>query len=149
MKVMFGAGCFWQVQFAFDKIENLITIVGYSGGDKENPTYEEVCTGLTGHAEVVLVEYDEKEISFEKLLGVFFNVHNPTELNKQGPDIGSQYRSVIFYFNEEQKKIIEKRIKKEQKNYVEKIVTLILPAKKFFKAEEYHQKYIEKKSGYC
>lgn len=149
MKVMFGAGCFWHVQFAFDKIKGIKTIVGYSGGNKENPSYEEVCSGKTNHAEVLMVEYNEKEINFSKLLDIFFKIHDPTQLNRQGLDVGTQYRSVIFYFNEEQKKLAKNRIKEEQKNYVEKIVTKVLPAREFYKAEEYHQKYIEKGSGYC
>lgn len=150
MKALFGAGCFWHVQFSFDKLSGVTnTLVGYCGGIKQNPTYEEVCSGKTGHAEVILVEYNKNKISYEELLNEFFKIHNPTQLNYQGLDVGSQYRSVIFYFDEEQKNLAKKRIKNEQKNYVEKIVTELLPEKKFFKAEEYHQKYIAKGSGYC
>jgi peptide-methionine (S)-S-oxide reductase len=150
MKAMFAAGCFWHVQFAFDKLEGIIkTEVGYAGGNKDNPSYEEVCSDTTGHAEVVLVEYDEKKVSYEEILNVFFKMHNPTQLNRQGPDVGKQYRSAIFYYNEDQKDLALKKIKEEQNNYVEKIVTEVKKAPKFYKAEEYHQDYFKKNGRVC
>lgn len=150
MKAMFGAGCFWHVQFAFDKLECVKkTTVGYAGGNKDNPSYEDVCSGTTDHVEVVLVEYDENKISYEELLTAFFKMHNSTQLNRQGPDIGIQYRSVIFYFDENQKELAENKIKEEQKNYVEKIVTSVEKAPKFYSAEEYHQKYFIKHGKVC
>ncbi len=149
MNAIFGAGCFWHVQYAFDKLKGVKTMVGYSGGNKKNPTYKEVCSGLTGHAEVVFIEYNKEEISYKELLDVFFRIHDPTQLNRQGVDVGSQYRSVIFYFDQEQKHLAENKIREQQNNYVEKIVTQVLFAKEFFPAEEYHQKYISKGSGYC
>jgi peptide-methionine (S)-S-oxide reductase len=147
-KAMFGAGCFWGTQTDFDEISGVETEVGYSGGDFDNPTYEDVCLDKTGHAEVVLVKYDLKKVSYKKLLDVFWKTHDPTTLNRQEADIGSQYRSVIFYFDDEQKKLAQKskeRLNKEK--YHGKIVTEILPAKKFWRAEEYHQKYLEKKGS--
>jgi len=143
----FGAGCFWGVEAAFMKVKGVIsTSVGYMGGDFENPTYEDVCSNKTGHAEVVHVEFDPSVISYEQLLEIFWNVHNPTQIDMQGPDIGTQYRSVIFYQNEDQKiKAEESKSKLEKSNkYSKPIVTEITKAKTFYKAEEYHQKYLEK-----
>jgi len=146
-KGTFAAGCFWGVQDLFDAIKGVEkTVVGYSGGHTKNPTYEDTCTGTTGHAESVEVYYDPKVVTYKQLLDVFFRLHDPTTLNRQGPDIGSQYRSVIFYHNGSQKKealdfIAELEKKKE---FDSKIVTEVVPAKEFYKAEEYHQKYFKK-----
>ena len=148
-KGLFGAGCFWSVEAAFRKIRGVSeAICGYSGGHTSNPTYDDVCTGKTGHAEVVQVEYDPSQITYDALLDVFWNCHNPTTLNKQGPDIGSQYRSVIFFCTVEQEIIANSSKKKLQSGRYrhETIVTEILPATEFYRAEEYHQKYFEKHS---
>ena len=139
---VFGGGCFWCTEAVFKEIKGVISVIsGYAGGRKKNPTNKEVCTGNTNHAEVVLIEFDPGKISYEKLVSFFFQIHDPTTLNRQGPDVGSQYRSAVFYFNENQKKIAEEIKKKINKNNV---VTEILPASEFYKAEEYHQKYFEK-----
>lgn len=143
-KAMFGAGCFWCVEDDFRKIEGVHDVLsGYSGGQKDHPTYEEVCSGLTGHAEVVEVTYDEALVPYEKLVLTFFSIHDPTTLNRQGPDVGTQYRSVIFYEDEMQRQTAEKVIETLTRgNKFEKpIVTEVSPAKAFFKAEEYHQQY--------
>ena len=143
----FGAGCFWGVEARFRKVKGVIdAIVGYTGGNMKNPTYKDVCTDKTGHAEVVRVTYDPSIVSYEDLLEIFWNIHNPTTLNRQGWDIGTQYRSVVFYHDEEQK---EKALKLKEKldksgKYKKPIVTQITPAGEFFKAEEYHQRYYEK-----
>lgn len=147
-KAMFGAGCFWGVQALFDKIEGVIsTEVGYAGGHFENPSYEEVCTDKTGHAEVVQIIYDERKVDYNVFLDVFWENHDPTTLNRQGMDIGTQYRSVIFYYDEEQKKIAlkSKNDLEDSGKYKRNIVTEIEMEKTFFKAEEYHQKYLKKK----
>ena len=145
-KAAFGAGCFWHVEDRFAKVKGVLeTSAGYMGGHKENPTYKEVCTDKTGHAETVLVEYDPDVVSYRELLEVFWIVHDPTQLNMQGPDIGTQYRSVIFYYDEEQKDEALKSMEEEQKRYTRKIVTEIAPAKTFYRAEEYHQRYFEKR----
>lgn len=147
MKATFGAGCFWHVEDLLNKTKGVkSTQVGYIGGQLPNPTYEEVCTDKTGHAEAVEVEYDPNEISYEELLDVFWNNHNPTTLNRQGPDIGNQYRSAIFIHDEEQKKIAEKSKQELEKSgkFDKPIVTEIVPAPTFYKAEEYHQKYFKK-----
>ena len=144
-KAMFGAGCFWGVEKKFYNLEGVLnTTVGYAGGDKEDPTYNEVCQDTTGHAEVVYLEYDSEVISFEELLDFFFSMHNPTTLNRQGPDIGSQYRSVVFYTTEEEKEVIEKKIKSlnDSSKFLSPIVTEVAPWQKFYKAEAYHQKYL-------
>ena len=144
-KATFGAGCFWHVEETFVKVKGVLkTSVGYSGGNFENPTYKNVCSSKTGHAEVVQIEFDPKQVSYEKLLEMFFDIHNPTTLNRQGLDIGTQYRSAIFYHNEKQKKEANSSLKKFQKKFKNKIVTEIVPIKKFYRAEEYHQKYLEK-----
>lgn len=146
-KATFGAGCFWGVEARFRKVEGVIdAISGYSGGHAKDPTYKEVCTDKTGHAEVVQVTYDPSIVSYEDLLEIFWNIHNPTTLNRQGWDVGTQYRSVVFYDNEEQK---EKAIRLKEKldksgKYKKPIVTEIVPLKEFYRAEEYHQKYYEK-----
>ena len=147
MKATFGAGCFWHVEDMLSKTKGIkSTKVGYIGGQLPNPTYEEVCTDKTGHAEAVEVEYDPDEISYEELLDVFWNNHNPTTLNRQGPDMGIQYRSAIFYHNDEQKEIAEKSKQTLDKSgqFENSIVTEIIPSPTFYKAEEYHQKYFKK-----
>lgn len=147
MKATFGAGCFWHVEDLLNKTKGVkSTAVGYIGGQLQNPTYEEVCTDKTGHAEAVEVEYDPDEISFEELLDVFWYNHNPTTLNRQGPDIGNQYRSAIFYHDEKQKEIAEnsKQTLEKSDKFDNPIVTEIVPAPTFYKAEEYHQKYFKK-----
>ena len=145
---LFGAGCFWGVEAEFRKLKGVkSTSVGYSGGIFENPSYKDVCTGTTGHAEVVRVEFDPEIISYNELLDTFWNNHNPTTLNRQGPDVGTQYRSVIFYMNESQKKeaIASRDNLEKQKRYNGLIVTEIKPAQVFYEAEEYHQQYLEKR----
>ena len=149
-KALFGAGCFWGVEEFFAKLNGVTkTEVGYSGGNTINPTYESVCAGNTNHAEVVLVEYDENEISYKSLVNHFWKCHDPTTLNRQGPDIGTQYRSVIFYFNEYQKKISNDSKNEYSVENKLNIVTEITKAKEYYKAEEYHQKYIQKTGLYC
>ena len=146
-KATFGAGCFWGVQAAFDKIKGVVsTVVGYAGGIVKDPSYEAVCSGQTGHAEVVQIEYDSAELSYEDLLDVFWQIHDPTTLNRQGPDIGTQYRSVIFFHSPEQE-TTAKASKKELEDsgkFTADIVTEIAPAAAFYRAEEYHQDYLKK-----
>ncbi|OLD32414.1 MAG: peptide-methionine (S)-S-oxide reductase [Thaumarchaeota archaeon 13_1_40CM_2_39_13_2] len=147
MKGTFGAGCFWCVEHAFRKLQGITsTAVGYMGGITKNPTYEDVCTDTTGHAEVVQVEYDPSKISYREILNVFWGNHDPTTLNRQGPDIGTQYRSVIFFHSSDQEKeaIASKEELQKSTKYGKKIVTEIVPAAEFYKAEEYHQAYYEK-----
>ena len=151
MKATFAAGCFWHVEEIFSKTNGITsTAVGYTGGNKEDPTYEDVCTDLTGHAEAVQVEYDPEKISYRELVKIFFENHNPTTLNRQGPDIGTQYRSGIFYHDDDQKNIALDMIRMLNPLAKEKfgtdIVTKVLPASKFYMAEEYHQKYFQKMS---
>ena len=142
---MFGAGCFWGVEYNFSKLDGVIEVLsGYSGGKTPDPTYEQVCSNSTEHAEVVLIEFDESVINYEELLNSFWEKHDPTTLNRQGLDVGSQYRSAIFYFDNEQKKIATESLNKLQQNLDRKIVTEITKADTFWKAEEYHQKYFEK-----
>lgn len=146
-KARFAAGCFWGVEDAFRKVTGVLgTTVGYSGGDYPDPTYENVCSDRTGHAECVEVMYDPEEISYEELLGVFWDIHDPTQVNRQGPDTGSQYRSVIFYFDEDQKKAAcdSKNSLQQSGEYGREIVTEITPSSEFYRAEEYHQQYFEK-----
>jgi peptide-methionine (S)-S-oxide reductase len=147
LKATFGAGCFWHVEDLLHKTKGVkSTAVGYIGGQLPDPTYEEVCTDKTGHAEAVQVEFDPDEISYGELLDVFWNNHNPTTLNRQGPDVGHQYRSAIFYHNDEQKEIAEKSKESldQSGKHTDPIVTEIVSAPSFFKAEEYHQKYFKK-----
>ena len=147
MKATFGAGCFWHVEDLLRKTKGVkSTQVGYIGGKLAHPTYEEVCTDATGHAEAVQVEYDPNEISYDELLKVFWSNHDPTSLNRQGPDIGNQYRSAIFFHDEEQKKIAQKSKEELEKSgkFQKQVVTEIVPAPEFYKAEEYHQKYFQK-----
>lgn len=146
-KAMFGAGCFWGVESAFLSVEGVIdTGVGYSGGGFENPLYGDVCSGRTGHAEVVLVEFDPDRISYKDLLRVFWEIHDPTTPDQQGPDIGSQYRSAIFCFTPEQERVARESLAEEEERgrYHRPIVTEITPAGEFYRAEEYHQRYNEK-----
>lgn len=146
-KATFGAGCFWGVEAAFRRVKGVLsTTVGYSGGSFKGPTYEDVCTGTTGHAEVVEVDYDPAKVSYDELLKVFWEIHNPTTMNRQGPDIGTQYRSVVFSHNSEQQAAAEASKEKLQRNglYKNPIVTEFTPASEFYKAEEYHQQYFEK-----
>jgi peptide-methionine (S)-S-oxide reductase len=147
MKATFGAGCFWCIENEFRKIKGITsTTVGYMGGRQSNPTYEDVCSDQTGHVEVVQIEFDPSVISYAQILNIFWHCHDPTSLNRQGPDVGTQYRSVIFCHDKDQEK--EAKESKEQlqssKNFGKKIVTEILPAPEFYKAEEYHQQYYEK-----
>ena len=138
-------GCFWGPEKKFGKIEGIVeTEVGYCGGKMPNVTYKEVCSGETGHAEVVKLTFDSKKISYEKILEYFFEFHDPTTLNRQGPDIGTQYRSEIFYNNDEQKKISNTAVEKLNKKFNSKIVTKISENKNYTRAEEYHQEYLEK-----
>ena len=147
----FGGGCFWGTEELFRQIKGVKeTAVGYMGGEKEEPSYKEVCTDTTGHVEVVQVVFDPSETTYEKLLSVFWMAHHPTQANGQGNDIGTQYRPVIFYHSEEQKQKAEKSKEEEQKKYSEPIATSVEPAGKFWRAEEYHQKYLVKNpGGYC
>jgi len=148
-KALLAAGCFWGVEEIFRTTNGIIdTKVGYSGGHKINPTYEEVCTGNTDHAEVVKVEYDESVITYDQILNIFFENHNPTQLNRQGPDIGTQYRSSIFYLNNNQKTQAEQKLNSLQEHFNNNIVTEIKKATKFYLAEEYHQEYVAK-GGIC
>ncbi|HLH35350.1 MAG TPA: peptide-methionine (S)-S-oxide reductase MsrA [Alloacidobacterium sp.] len=147
-KATFGAGCFWGVEVAFGQIPGVLeTAVGYEGGNLENPSYKDVCTDATGHAEVVELTFDPAKVSYEQLLEAFFSLHDPTQLNRQGPDWGTQYRSVIFYHSPEQeaaaKRVIERLT--AEKKFAKPIVTQVVPAQSFWRAEEYHQKYLEKR----
>jgi peptide-methionine (S)-S-oxide reductase len=144
----FAAGCFWGVEAAFRQVPGVVsTTVGYSGGTLENPTYEDVCSHTTGHAETVLVEFDPKLVSYDQLLGVFWNCHDPTQLNRQGPDVGSQYRSAIFYHTPAQQAaaIASKDRLAQSGKHRRPIATEIVPAATFYRAEEYHQQYLEKR----
>ncbi len=153
-EITLGGGCFWCIEAVFDDLKGVISAEsGYSGGTTENPTYKEVCTRNTAHAEVVNITYNPNEISLEEILEVFFSVHNPTQLNRQGEDIGTQYRSAIFYHNQKQKEIAENVIAslEKEKVFSDKIVTEITEFKKFYKAENYHQQYFElnQSQPYC
>jgi peptide-methionine (S)-S-oxide reductase len=147
-KATFGAGCFWGVEAAFRQVAGVVaTAVGYEGGTFENPTYRDVCTDKTGHAEVVEVRYDPSRVSYEDLLRVFWENHNPTQLNRQGPDVGTQYRSVIFFHTPEQQAaaLASKEALARSGRYNKPIVTEIVPASTFYRAEDYHQQYLEKR----
>ncbi|HIJ18802.1 TPA: peptide-methionine (S)-S-oxide reductase MsrA [Candidatus Woesearchaeota archaeon] len=147
-KATFACGCFWGVQAAFDRVKGVVkTTVGYTGGHLGKPTYEDVCTGRTGHAEAIEVEFDPKRTTYEKLLGTFFSSHDPTQVNRQGPDAGSQYRSAIFYHDGAQKKAASKAkdALEKQKKYSKPIATEVVKASAFYPAEEHHQKYLEKR----
>ncbi len=152
--VTFGAGCFWCTEAVFLNVKGVLSVEsGYSGGKVKNPSYRDVCTGETGHAEVTQITYDPKVVSFEDLLEVFWNTHDPTTLNRQGADEGTQYRSVIYYHSEEQKKLAESYKKQLEASHVFKnpIVTEISPFTTFYKAEDYHQNYyaLNPNQGYC
>lgn len=146
-KAYFAAGCFWHVEDAFRQVPGVVsTAVGFMGGHTENPTYKEVCTDRTGHAETTEVTYDPSKVTFDQLLDVFWSHHDPTTLNRQGPDSGSQYRSAIFYLNkdQEEKAKASKESLQNSGKFTRPVVTEIVPAKTFYKAEEYHQQYFEK-----
>ena len=145
-KATFGAGCFWQVESAFRDVEGVVdTAVGYEGGELENPTYEQVCTGRTGHVEVVRVEYDPAVVDYSDLVQKYFEIHDPTQLNRQGPDVGWQYRSVIFTEDAEQATSAQDVLDANREHHRREIVTEITPAKPFWRAEEYHQCYLDKR----
>ena len=151
-KLVLGAGCFWGVEVLFEEIQGVKKVIsGYAGGHTENPTYESICTGTTGHIEVVEIEYDSSEVAYEILLDKFFFIHDPTQLNRQGPDIGEQYKSVIFYNSQDEKDIALKKIKQidDSGEHKSKIVTELREAVKFYPAEEYHQDFIEKNGKVC
>ncbi len=147
-KATFGAGCFWQVEVELRNTPGVTdAVVGYTGGSQENPSYQDVCTDRTGHAEVVDVEFDPAEVSYEDLLEKFWELHDPTQLNRQGPDVGTQYRSAIFFHSEEQKAAAEGSKERAQARFDRPIVTEIVPAGSFWPAEEYHQQYLVKRGG--
>ena len=144
-KAIFGAGCFWGVEAEFRKVEGVVEVTsGYSGGHTGNPAYGDVCSGATGHAEVIEVEYDPSKVSYEELLELFWKEHDPTQLNRQGPDVGTPYRSVIFFVTPEQETAAHASKEKAQERFRKPIVTEIRPASEFYRAEEYHQRYFEK-----
>ena len=149
-KAIFAAGCFWHVEEAFSKVSGVTsTRVGYTGGESPNPTYEEVCSGKTGHAESVEVEYDDSKVSYDQLLDAFWKMHDPTTVNRQGPDMGEQYRSAIFYLTPEQRAAAsasKERLERSGRLGKRSVVTQIMPAKTFFGAEDYHQKYFQRSS---
>ena len=150
-KATFAAGCFWGIEAAFRRVKGVTsTCVGYMGGTLENPTYKDVCSNTTGHAEVVHVEYDQDQVSYTELLATFWAIHDPTTANRQGPDIGTQYRSAIFYHTPEQQAaaITSKEALEASQRYNKPIVTEITPASEFYLAEEYHQQYLEKRGLY-
>jgi methionine-S-sulfoxide reductase len=148
---IFAAGCFWGVQFYFDQIPGVKeTVVGYTGGHTDKPTYEDVCTHTTGHAEALKIEFDPKEVSYETLLKQFFKMHDPTQMNRQGPDVGDSYRTAIFYTTEQQKEQAMTAKKAAAKDFDEPIVTEITKASEFWPAEDYHQKFAERTGrGMC
>jgi peptide-methionine (S)-S-oxide reductase len=146
MKATFGAGCFWGVEEAFRNLPGVnSTTVGYAGGTLKDPTYEDVCTDRTGHAEVVEVDYDPEKASYEKLLETFWENHDPTTKNRQGPDVGTQYRSAIFYHTPEQEATAKASMQSAQEKFRKPIVTEISPASRFYRAEDYHQQYLAKR----
>jgi peptide-methionine (S)-S-oxide reductase len=150
----FGGGCFWCIEAVFERTDGVLDVeAGYAGGHTENPSYEEVCSGETGHAEVARIRFDPEVVSFEELLNLFWRAHDPTTLNRQGADVGTQYRSIILYHDEEQRKTAEesKRKLEDSGSYRDPIVTEIVPLRNYYPAEEYHQDYFEKHpfAGYC
>jgi methionine-S-sulfoxide reductase len=145
-KATFGAGCFWQVEETFRALDGVVdTAVGYEGGHVDNPTYEQVCSGTTGHVEVCQVEFDPDRIGFPELVDTYLQIHDPTQLNRQGPDVGYQYRSVIFAHSDEQTEIARRAIERAQPRFSRPIVTEVEPARPFWRAEEYHQCYLAKR----
>ena len=145
-KATFGAGCFWGVEAAFRQVKGVTaTAVGYMGGTTQHPSYQDVCSKTTGHAEVVEVQYDPEQVAFEDLLDVFWKSHNPTTLNRQGPDVGTQYRSAVFFHSPDQETTSQSSKDNAAANFTEPIVTEIMPASTFWRAEEYHQQYLEKR----
>lgn len=147
-----GGGCFWCLEAVYQLVKGVVQVIsGYSGGEKVNPTYKEVCSGETGHAEVVQIFFDPSKISYSEILEIFWNIHDPTTLNRQGNDEGTQYRSIILYHNEEQKEIALASKQKEQQHWLSPIVTEIVPFKAFYPAEDYHQNYYRShpNAGYC
>lgn len=151
-KATFGGGCFWCVEAVFERVEGVHTVVsGYAGGTQENPTYEDVCTGQSGHAEVVQITFDPAKVTYEQLLDLFWSAHDPTTLNRQGADVGTQYRSVIFTHSDVQRAAAERSKKEAQKQFSNPIVTEIAPLTKFYEAENYHQDYFDKNrtAAYC
>jgi peptide-methionine (S)-S-oxide reductase len=151
-KAIFGAGCFWCTEAIFERQDGVLSVLpGYAGGSKPNPTYQEVCSGMTGHAEVAEIVFDPSKISYEKLLKVFWDCHDPTSLNRQGADEGTQYRSVIFYTDDRQRTVAEKSKTAAQELFNDPIVTQIVPLTNFYRAEEYHQKYYDNNPNapYC
>ena len=153
-KAILGGGCFWCIEAAFSRCKGVVEVVsGYAGGKRPNPSYEMVCTGVSGHAEVIEVKFNAEEISYEDVLHIFFSIHDPTTLNRQGNDTGTQYRSVIFYNSEEQKMVAEKVMAElsEKKLFSGPIVTELLPLEVFYRAEEHHQNYYQKnpEQAYC
>jgi peptide-methionine (S)-S-oxide reductase len=148
----FGGGCFWCIEAVFERVEGVIDVAsGYAGGGKADPTYEQVCSGTTGHAEVVQVTFDPKRVSYAELLAMFFKSHDPTTSNRQGADVGSQYRSIILYGSEQQRAAAVAARKKAQKDWKDPIVTEIVPLPAFYRAEDHHQDYFEnnRSAGYC
>ncbi len=146
----FASGCFWGVESLFKQVKGVLeTTVGYTGGTVSNPTYRQVCTGITGHAEAVQIKYDPKKVSYEELLSLFWRMHDPTTPNRQGPDVGTQYRSAIFYHDEAQRKVAERSKEEFDRSgvYLKKATTQIVPASTFYEAEDYHQDYFEKQGG--
>jgi len=149
-KATFGAGCFWGVEQFFREVPGVIDAVsGYAGGTVDHPTYKQVCTDRTGHAEVVEVTFDPTKVSYATLVDLFFKMHDPTQLNRQGPDFGTQYRSAIFTHSPEQERIAKERFEAARPRFRKPIVTVIEPAKTFWPAEDYHQRYFEKNGGHC
>jgi peptide-methionine (S)-S-oxide reductase len=149
-----GGGCFWCLEAVFEEMEGVKSVVsGYAGGTVQNPSYDDVCSGTTGHAEVVRIEFDPNAVGFEKILDVFFTIHDPTTMDRQGADVGSQYRSVILYHDERQKEIAEKKIStlEASRKFGRPIVTQVVPLREFYEAEKYHQDYFKKNphAGYC
>ncbi|MBW7874749.1 MAG: peptide-methionine (S)-S-oxide reductase MsrA [Candidatus Cloacimonetes bacterium] len=151
-EIMFGAGCFWGVEYAFRKVSGVVDAsVGYSGGHTEFPTYHDVCNKDTGHAEVVWIKYDESKVSLQRLLEIFYKIHDPTQINRQGPDVGTQYRSAIYYYEEEQGQFIRKFQSglELSERFSRPIATEIKKATKFWKAEDYHQQYNQRTGRAC
>ena len=150
--IVFGAGCFWCVEAAFRVVDGVTDVrVGYAGGTVENPTYKSVCTGRTGHAEVARVEFDPRVVTTERLIDIFLVIHDPTTLNAQGADVGTQYRSAVFVHSDDQRKAVKALLAKAQEHYTRPIVTAVSALEKFHEAEDYHQQYFEKnpEAGYC